>query len=103
MNRHPLILALASALLLALAPLGVNGQQTENTKDGLRGVVIDSESALPLEGAIVTLDPSPAGSVASGEPGLSGFLNSARQAATGADGVYPFDRLPIRKSHLPVP
>lgn len=102
MNRHPLILALASALLLALAPLGVNGQQTENTKAGLRGVVIDSESALPLEGAIVTLDPSPAGIVASGEPGLSGFLNSARQAATGEDGVYRFDGLAIGKYHLRV-
>ena len=97
MNRHPLILALASALLLALAPLGVNGQQTENTKAGLRGVVIDSESALPLEGAIVTLDPSPAGIVASGEPGLS-----ARQAATGEDGVYRFDGLAIGKYQLRV-
>ena len=100
MNRHPLILALASALLLALAPLGVNGQQTENTKAGLRGVVIDSESALPLEGAIGTLDPSPAGSVASGEPGPPGFLNSVRQVAPGEDGVYRFDGLATGKDQL---
>jgi hypothetical protein len=106
MNRdsltRPAIALLTTALLLSVVPFHVNGQRPETDKAGLRGVVIDSKTKLPLEGAIVTLDPSPAGIVASGEPGLSGFLTSARQAATGEDGSYRFDGLTIGHYQLRV-
>ena len=102
--------ALTSVLLLTLFPVGGAGQQparaasqrTDRDKAGLRGVVIDARSALPLEGATVSLEPTPAGIVASGEPGVSGFLSSARQSATGRDGSYRFEGLPIGKYRLRV-
>jgi len=88
--------------LCALAPLGVTSQQTDQDKAGLRGIVIGAQSALPLEGATVTLDPAPAGIVSPGEPGVPGFLSSARRASTRKDGRYRFDGLPIGRYQLRV-
>lgn len=82
------------ALVMALVGMGpASAQAVTATGAGLRGSVVDAETGAPLEGATVALDPLPLGIVAPSAPGAPGFLSVAKQATTGPEGSYRFERL----------
>jgi hypothetical protein len=72
---------------------GAVAQESAPAQTGIQGTVIDAESAAPLEGATVTLEPVPLGILSSLRPGLPGFLATARRLDTGPTGRYRFDGL----------
>lgn len=78
---------------LLVGAAGAVAQEPAPADTGIQGTVIDAESAEPLEGATVTLEPVPLGIVSSWRPGLPGFLATARQLDTGPSGRYRFDGL----------
>jgi TonB-dependent receptor-like protein/carboxypeptidase family protein len=60
----------------------------------ITGSVVAAESGVPLEDAVVVLEPAPAGALPADSRGPS-FWEGGRVARTDANGAYRFDRLAV--------
>jgi hypothetical protein len=60
----------------------------------ITGSVVAAETGVPLEDAVVVLEPAPGGALPGGPPGPS-FWKAGRAARTDTNGAYRFDRLAV--------
>lgn len=68
--------------------------QAAPTGSGLRGTIVDAADGNPLEGALVTVEPAPAGLLPPAAPGAPGFVDVHRTVSTDRAGRYAFPGLP---------
>jgi hypothetical protein len=82
-------------------PAALAAQHTDSlpSAGSIRGTVVDAASALPLQGATVTLGPSDASGVLPPQRG-SYQLGAARTTVTKASGVYTFSDLSTGRYRL---
>lgn len=87
-----------SALGLALGlATGLNAQEPASANEGIRGRIVDATSGVPLQGASVTIQPSPDGVFAASAP-----AGTARERVsyTNPSGEYRFEALPYGEYEL---
>lgn len=89
--------AACSALTWAASPLRAQGSDAPLPAGAISGLVVDAETARPLAGAAVVLQPEEAGAL----PGSgSAFLGAARRIVSDTAGGYRFARLPAGRYRL---
>ncbi|HUK20739.1 MAG TPA: TonB-dependent receptor [Gemmatimonadales bacterium] len=88
-------LALTTLVLVGTAPLGAQAALSPDTTlpaGTIVGSVVAAETSIPLEAAVVVLEPAPGGALPAPAHGSS-FLQAGRAARTDANGAYRFDGL----------
>lgn len=103
-----LVLPARSALLVAgillactAAPLPAQDSSDARLPAGaIAGSVVDAETARPLAGATVVLQPEEAGTLPGSDSGGSAFLSTSRSTVSGPSGTYRFGGLPPGRYRL---